>query len=637
MCGLFGWYKLAGDLTPTQIQAARRARDTMLRRGPDAAGEWISASVFMGHRRLSIIDLSEHANQPFADSTGRYRLCFNGEIYNYLEIRTELEALGVSFTTSSDTEVMVEAFAHWGEDALTRFDGMFAGALHDCQTGRHLVFRDPLGQKPLYWADDGQGGLVYASDLAALTALEGMSWTLDRAAFRTYLSFGYFPWDQTPLGQVRKLLPGCKLVQLGGRRSIERWWDSVPGRHVLDLEYPEAVDEVERLFDRSCAMSLRSDVPFGVLLSGGIDSTLVLSSCHKSAPDIRSFSVQMGEADFDETDKARQAVAHCGSRNHQSFLLDRDGIVSALGDFLSWVEEPHADPGFVNAFFVARACRPEVTVALAGDGADELFCGYAPFKGLGAERLGALMPAPVAAIARQATSLLHAGDGYLGLAFKARSFLQGFPAPARLRVAWWLSTLPPEDLARLAPTIGFFARDGRAGSMLHFLDQVMATADSDSAERLAYFYQKIFLPEFVCHHTDRAAMQVSLEVRSPFLSVPLVELANRLPRRFKMKDGEQKRPLKEILRRRNYPTAIVDQRKQGFTFPLARWLKGPLRSLIDEMMVDPASWSGGEIDAKVLAELAADHFSGRHDNGRILYALVVFRAWRRRYPGLEFA
>jgi len=636
MCGIFGWVKFSGLLTPDQVESSRQATLTLVHRGPDGSGEWLGETVFMGHQRLSIIDLSDAASQPFQDDNGRYVLAFNGEIYNYLELRQELEAKGWRFRTRSDTEVLLYVLAQWGTQGLLRLDGMFAGALHDRKTGRHLLFRDPLGQKPLYF-HVYEEGLVYASELRALLNLPQFAWRLDRQAFRRFLTHSYYPWDTTPVVDIEKLLPGCLIEIEGGTVTRHRWWDSVPGADPLDLGMDEAVAEFERLFDRSCALCMRSDVPVGVFLSGGLDSSLVLDGCHAIAPDVQAFSVSMAEQDFDESSKAVVAAVHVGGR-HNVITLDQAALLESFTALMDILDEPHGDPGYVNTFFLSRESRSQITVAVAGDGADELLCGYAPFKGLPVASLLERIPAAAIGLGRRAADILPGSDSYLTLQFKALSFLQAFPSTRMNRHGLWLSTLHPTDLARLMPKAeaGFFDPMRECGAFDVAGELRSHAASCSPAQQMLYYYQKVFLPEFVCHHTDRAAMLHSLEVRSPFLSTRLFELVNQLPDRVKLQGSDLKRVLRETLRRRGFPPAVTEQPKQGFTFPIARWLKGHLRGMVDDL-ADVEAVTSGEVSAPVLQHLVDQHLAGRRNNYRIIYCLIVFKAWRKRYPGLDFA
>ena len=308
MCGVFGWIKFRDDFSERELAAARTALATLVHRGPDAEGIFVDKRLFLGHRRLSILDLSAAANQPFTRPRAESLLSFNGEIYNFVELRSELEKVGVIFDTRSDTEVLYWALRHWNEAALPRLDGMFAGGWHNPALDDHILFRDAMGQKPLYYYQY-DGGLIYASELRALLAIDGFGWKIDRDHFRRFLANAYYAWDTTPITGIKKLLPGALLRVHNGAVSQVRWWRSVPGENLLDISPEEAVTETMRLLGDSCRMALRSDVPVGVFLSGGIDSTLIYKMIAEAGADVTAFTVTMSEPDYDEGAKAREAVS----------------------------------------------------------------------------------------------------------------------------------------------------------------------------------------------------------------------------------------------------------------------------------------------------------------------------------------
>lgn len=627
MCGIFGFVGKAGAFCDSELKAARAATARLAHRGPDHQGEWQDGSVFMGHRRLSILDLSEAAHQPFHDAEGRFVLAYNGEVYNYLELQDELAKEGESFATHSDTEVVLAAVKRWGTGALAKFDGMFAFALHDRQSGRHLLARDFLGQKPLYYAAT-ERGLIYASELSPLLELPGFSFTLDRQAFGRYLLRGYYGGDETPIQEIRKLPPGHLLIYDNGRARLERYWHSVPGENSLDIGEAEAVAELDRLLARSCKEGLRSDVPYGVFLSGGIDSSLVLAYCRDVQPGIRAFCVGMGEKDFDESSKAALMVRHLGIKQAQTFVMDGKAVQDGLERVFATLDEPHGDPGYVNAAFLAASCRPHLTVALAGDGGDELFAGYAPFAGLRGARWLAALPDFMIALIKASARLVPASDSYLNLRFKLDAYLRGFPGTDPERFDRWLSGMDESDYRALSgETRNPFA------DLPHLLK---ATAGANRLDRLLHYYQTLFLPEFVCLHTDRAAMRSSLEVRAPLLSRPLIEFANRLPAALKMPGGNLKHLLKRLAEKKGLPAAIIAQKKQGFTFPVARWLKGPLKQRL-QALTARSDWAQGLIDQEVLRRMIGEHLSGAANHYRTLYHLMAFQAWRERYPILRLS
>ncbi|MGC6472214.1 MAG: asparagine synthase (glutamine-hydrolyzing) [Parvibaculales bacterium] len=637
MCGVFGWIKFNSELSDNEKAQAAQALLNLNHRGPDAQGVWQDSSVFMGHQRLSVIDLSADANQPFTVSGSNQYLSFNGEIYNFVELRDKLTALGYEHRTKSDTEVFFNVLKHWGSRGFNELDGMFAGAWYDKNNGRHILFRDALGQKPLYYFKD-QENLIYASELGSILSLRGFNWRIDGGSFKNYLSSGYYGWDTTPILGIKKLLPGTFLEASGNTISISRWWDSKPGEEILDVSPDEAVDTTIALLDDACRLALRSDVPYGVFLSGGIDSSLLYQLCRRHDPNIASFTVGFKDADYDESEKAAQVVDFVGNGNHEVLNVDVRSIGHDITEVFERMDEPHGDPGYLNSYMLSKLARQKITVAIAGDGADELFCGYLTFRALRYARMMRFLPAVSLSAARRVLRLLPASDGYMSFQFKGLSFLNGMQGHQANRHNLWLSTLPDFQLKSL-----FVADENKQfdvhsrGGVYDFPPEVFDdVSDFSDADKLSYYYQKTFLPEFVSHHTDRASMLNSLEVRSPFLSPRIIEFANSLPHTIRNRQGTQKWPLRQALLKLGFAPSIVKQRKQGFTLPIARWQKTVLREDI-ERLGDLAEMTGGLIRKTAIEELVDDHLNGRGNNYRILHALMAFKAWQHRYPNLDFA
>ena len=632
MCGVFGWFSFGCALSEGEVNAAVKATATLAHRGPDNQGIWQSPNVFLGHRRLTIIDLSEAANQPFEYNGGI--LIFNGEIYNYLELRETLEKLGHRFRTSSDTEVLAAAIVQWDVDAFQRFDGMFAGAWHDPARSRSLIFRDALGQKPLYWHSSAKR-LVFASELRALLSIPQMNWRLDRSAFQRFAANAYYGWTETPVESIRKLPPGCVAIVESAQTKIQRYWHSTPGEEPRSCATrAEALDELEHLLRVACARTLRSDVPYGVFLSGGIDSALVLDFCKEANPDVHAYSVAMAEADFDESAKALAVARHLGITEHELFTLGEADIVDCYRTVSQLSDEPHGDPGIINSYFLAASVRKRITVGIAGDGGDELFAGYPPFQAVGISRW--LKHAPAGAIAglKKAAALLPNSDGYLGLKFKVTALLQGFPSDDSMRLPRWLACEAPESLQAVFKD-AIHQNPGRlpVEKLFDIYAEVLnQTVNRSDVQQCLQFYQQVFLPEFVCMHTDRAAMLQSLEVRSPLLSPDLIMFANRLPDNYKRRGNTLKWLLRELAGRRGHPAHIVNQSKRGFTFPLARWMKGSLRATVQDLLFDDGWAQDDLVQASQIRRRFDRHMDGTENNYRILHNLAVFRAWRRSFP-----
>ncbi|MDP9195389.1 MAG: asparagine synthase (glutamine-hydrolyzing) [Pseudomonadota bacterium] len=638
MCGFFGLLK-TGPLSPDDIIRSRQSRDSLAHRGPDGADEHVTDRMYLGHRRLSIIDLSDHALQPFVSGDRRFVLVFNGEIYNYVELREKLRALGFRFRTDSDTEVLLNAFIHWNENALTHLDGMFAGSFHDLQQDRHIFFRDALGQKPFYYSSQ-DGNWVFASELRAILHYQPHRLTLDLPSARRYLLQSYYAWADTPVSGVHKLPPGHLLILEGRRQaSLRRWWNSRAGEERADFSPDQALEKFSGLFDESCRIALRSDVPVGVFLSGGIDSTLVAAHALRHSQKICMLSIGSSDPEFNETDKALASAAHLRSLGyrfeHETLVLDTETAQNLVLEVLQKQDEPHGDPGYVNAFFLARAARSYLTVALAGDGADELFYGYLPFLAARYGRLLNILPDCVTDMLRRIVRHIPAGDGYVGLQFRLLGLLRGAVGDRNYAPSGWLSTLDPRAFAALAGkkyTSPAAHRSFLTDPNMFFGGSIRQTMQ----QKLADYYQQSFLPEFVCHHTDRAFMLQGLEVRAPFLSPSLIAFANRLPDNLKCRGNTLKWLLREHARRLGFPLSITTQKKQGFTFPVARWLRGPLAHLLTPLTAS-AEWHSNSLDQESIRQLVGEHMSGKANHYRILYNLLSFYHWRLRYPSLEIS
>ncbi|NQU57921.1 MAG: asparagine synthase (glutamine-hydrolyzing) [Rhodospirillales bacterium] len=635
MCGIFAWLTRK-DASPPVIEQARNAVRELTHRGPDGDGEWQADRVYLGHRRLRVIDLSSEADQPFVTTDGALVISYNGEIYNYLELAEELKREGVVFRTESDTEVFAAAYAQWGTGAFARFDGMFAAAIFDTRARRLVLVRDPMGQKPLYY-HHAADGIVCASELRGLLALDAFRWTINNKAVTRFLANACFMGEETPLESVSKVPPGHFIIAEPdkGTFEVKRYWSSYPGDDVLDIGEEEAVQEFDRLFETASARTLRADVPVGVFLSGGLDSSLAAAYARHHAPNIRSYTLAMKERDFDESAKAEAAARWAGISQHRVFEMDGKAAIDTVGRHFDTCDEPHGDPGFVNTLLLAQKVRPEIVVGVAGDGADELFWGYETFRAIGPDRIASRLPTPLLSVAGNIIrAFLPASDQYLDMGYKLGSFLGGYPSSKETRSAAWLSAKRPGELAALCPGVDddFFRHESGGDHLFGPFEKTQAQMPGGSmADRLAFHYQRHFLPDFVATHTDRAAMQESLEVRSPFLSPEIISFANRLPQRLKQQGSVLKVLLRRVLERQGFPPDLVGQKKQGFTFPVARALKTDLNPLMTELLGREELYDG-LISRDETQSLVSQHMAGTRNNYRILFNLMALAAWRRKYP-----
>jgi asparagine synthase (glutamine-hydrolysing) len=611
MCGILG---VTGSLARLADSTFIAARDTMQHRGPDQAGVWWSAdrSVGLAHRRLAIIDVSAAGQQPMSDASGRLHVVFNGEIYNFLEIRQALSERGDCFQSDSDTEVLLAAYRRWGLDCLTRLIGMFAFALYD--EDRRLVFvaRDRAGEKPLFYTSL-PGGFAFASELKALMALPGFTRRLDLVGLDFFLTYGYVPGERCIVQGVKKLPPAHALtfnIDTGVTR-VWRYWDLPPpptGRRPFN----ELVDEFELLLERAVKRQLVADVPIGVLLSGGLDSGLVTAMASRvSSSVVRTFTITFpGHGSYDEGPIARRLSEHFGT-NHTE--LEAQPASAALLPLLArQFDEPIADSSMVPTYLVSKLVREQATVALGGDGGDELFGGY-PHYSLLLRQIPWRYRTP-----RFVKKAIGMTAAHLPIGLKGRNHLIGLSG----------------DLSEAVAHVNvYFDRSARAQ-----LRRTMC-GDSEAYKRALCNSQcglirqstevdfRTTMVEAYLVKIDRASMLNSLEIRAPFLDHTLVEFAfGQLPDDFRATTADRKL-LPRALAERLFPAGYDVRRKQGFSIPLDAWLKGPWGKTIEEVLrgADPVLF-----DARTVAKILAGQRRG-FSNSQRLFALTMFELWRREY------
>ena len=617
MCGIVGLAQRRTIMNAPQLEACR---DTMSHRGPDDAGLYISDDrhVAFAHRRLSVIDLSPGGHQPMLDNVSDAAITFNGEIYNYREVRDELREQGHAFSTSSDTEVILAAYRQWDTACVERLRGQFALAIHDRERRRLFLARDRVGEKPLFYRHAG-GGLAFASELKALMRDPSFPRELDLESLDHYLAFAYVPRDRCILRGVRKLLPGHALLYDIDRDTLRTWpyWSlpKVPeGRAAPD---DELLAEFERLLESAVReQMLAADVPVGILLSGGIDSSLITAmAARASSRPVRTFTISFpGHGRFDEGPFARQVASHFGTR-HEELVAD-EATFDLLPALARQYDEPMGDSSMIPTYLVSRLIRREATVALGGDGGDELFGGYPHYSWLAREEaLRRWVPSPLrrmtAAAARRWMPLGTRGrNRLLGFSDAKRSLGQiniFFDVATRRRL---LVPLPepdwtsPEQLKMaLAPERGNVAR---RAMVVDFLT---------------------YLPDDILTKVDRASMLCSLELRAPFLDPRLVEFAfGRLPDRLRATARERK-ILPRLLAQRLLPSGMDLRRKHGFSIPLHAWFTGASGAFMRDVLAgaDPRLFR-----REVINEIVRGQVSGRANENR-LFILTLFELWRREY------
>jgi len=615
MCGIAGRIQQDGRSDPELLLSMR---DAMTHRGPDDAGAWWSPDgrVGLAHRRLAILDLTAGGHQPMSDASGNWWITFNGEIYNYRELRQELEALGHHFRSASDTEVLVEALAHWGQEALSRLNGMFAFGAYDSGARTLLLARDRAGEKPLYYCHR-PGRFAFASELKGLLADPTLSRQLDEAGLESLLALGYVPGEQCILRGMRKLPPAHALTYDLERDTVRvrRYWE-FPSPRPLPQGEGELLERLETLLEDAVRRQLVADVPVGILLSGGVDSSLVTAlAARVSSRPIRTFTVSFpGHSTLDEAPYARLVARHCGTE-HTELAAEPPGP-DLLAELAAQFDEPLADTSLIPTFLVSRLIRQHCTVALGGDGGDELFAGYGHYRALLRRSRG--LPHSLGCLA-------EAGLERLPLGLKGRNYLLNWARNPRERMAHVGSFFDARSRSRLlAPFLAQGRRlPGRAEA-----ERAASWRDEWSVLRNATHLDfTSYLVDDILAKVDRASMKVSLEVRAPWLDYRILEFAfGEVPDQLKATARDIK-ILPKRLARKLLPGELDLDRKQGFSPPMAAWLKGSWGDFAADVLAqaDGALWNKAMV-GKLLAGLR----QGLSHSARI-FLLVMFELWRRQY------
>jgi asparagine synthase (glutamine-hydrolysing) len=602
--------------------------DTLRHRGPDSEGFYVDPFIALGIRRLSIIDL-ETGDQPISNETGTVWGALNGEIYNFQALRSRLQSLGHRFRTRSDTEVLVHAYEQYGEDCVHHFDGMFALVIWDVGQRTLLLARDRMGEKPLYY-HAGPDAFVFGSELRALLEHPAVPRELSLESLTRYLSFEYVPAPHSILAGIEKLPPGHLLtVSPGSKPRVIAYWDLTfaPDGSIDADEWARALREQ---LERSVRRQLVSDVPLGLFLSGGIDSSAVaaIASRVSGGRSIKTFSLGFAEASYDERPFARRVAQHCGTDHTEVEFSPKDAalLLERVGDLL---DEPLVDSSFLPLYRLSQAARRSVSVVLSGDGGDELLCGYPTFLADRGARWLKRLPRWVQNGAARAVSRLAPSPQYGSVEFLLKQFFRGLPFSPEVRTQLLLGGLTLSERSTL------FSAGARAAWVEFEPYEELVTALGEAPkltpiDRLIYQHCKFYLAGQNLATVDRASMACGLEVRAPFLDRDLVELAGRIPSHLKLVGWQTKYILKRALRDL-LPKAILARRKQGFGVPIGPWLRGPLRCALEERLAPERVARIGLFNPETTTLLMTEHLSGLRDHRKVLWALLMFDAWRERY------
>lgn len=620
MCGIAGLYHLA---TPKPVDPARVERmcDAMVHRGPDGAGVWTAPGVGLGHRRLSIIDL-EGSPQPLASSDGRAILVFNGEIYNFQELRAELAAAGAVFRTSGDSEVILAAWQRWGVDCLSRLSGMFAFALYDLAERTLFLARDRVGVKPLHFARLSDGSIAFASELKGLLAHPLLRREADPLAVEDYLTWGYVPDHRSMLKAVEKLPAGHYLLLRHGAPmpSPVRWWDiSFAERH----RGKDADLEAELVHHLRAAVTSRmvADVPLGAFLSGGVDSSSVVAlMAEASATPVKTCSIGFDASALDESAYAQVVATRFGT-DHANRVVSADDFAE-IDRLAAMFDEPFADASALPTWRVCQLARETVTVALSGDGADEALAGYRRHRFHHREDLARrLLPQSVRSRVFGTLGAVYPKADWAPRPLRAKSTLLSLAASSEEGYAQAMAVVPSAMRARLySAALRRELGDYRGEQPL--VDLMRRAPARSGLDQAQYADLTFWLPGDILTKVDRTSMAVSLEAREPLLDHRLLEFSAGLPERLRIRQGQGKWIMKQAMRR-YLPDDILFRPKQGFVTPIAQWFRGPLASAARGISTSAGLARTGWFEGEQLSKLAENHISGRSDNSRILWQLFM--------------
>ncbi len=611
-----------------------RMNDMLAHRGPDDAGvrvfptKKISGSVGLAQRRLSIIDLSPAGHQPMSNEDATAWIAFNGEVYNFASLRGTLTHKH-TFRGGSDTEVILHLYEELGPKVFAQLEGMFAIALFDTKTERVYLARDRMGKKPLYWSVQGNT-LLFGSELKALMAHPVFRKEIDPVSLNKYFLYEYVPTPHAIFKDTYKLEPGTYLEWDGKEAKKEQFWKPT-FQPKTALSFKESQVALDAALTEATRTRLVADVPLGIFLSGGIDSSAVAYyAVQSSSTKVKTFSIGFEESSFDESVFAELVANHLGTEHHTEMLSERDclNLVPSVGEML---DEPMADASIVPTALLSRFTREYVTVALGGDGGDELFCGYDTFL---AERFVALythVPQSVRDLVRYGIEHLPTSHRNMSLDFRLKKFTRDFEGDARYRHQRWLGAFDANERAGLfAPQVWRGVEDMR---VFEDINRYVAEVDSvDRYDHLGYLYQRMYMMDQVLVKVDRASMAHALEARAPFLDTHVVDLANHLPTHFKFRGLERKYILKKLMERK-LPKDIIYRKKKGFGMPVGAWLRGPLMPLVDDVLSKSSLRCMGFFDPEYVAQLIQEHREGAHDHRKKIWSLLVFGLWWRRWMG----
>lgn len=621
MCGIAGFI---GDGTTADLV---RMIGTISHRGPDDQGFFHKNGVGLAHARLSIIDLTSAGHQPMWNTERTVGIVFNGEIYNFFELRKELVATGRKFLSSSDTEVIIALYEKHGDQCFKYLEGMFAIAIYDVMADKLLLSRDRMGEKPLYYSFSN-GTFVFASEPKAVLAHPFIKKSINQHALEAYLALDYVPTPLSIWEGIKKLEPGNFIVFEKGRLQIKSFWNPILEQRNIHIQ--DASKELDSLLDSGVASRLVSDVPLGVFLSGGLDSsTVAYYAAKNSMKPIHTFSIGFNESSFDESKYAKEVSRHLGTIHHHKLLSAKDSLDS-IPNIFAKLDEPMADASILPTYLLSLFTKEHVTVALGGDGGDELFAGYPTFQAENFVRMYQLLPLSLRRMFPSMVRFFPISDENFNLRFKLEKFFEGANELniARRHMCWLGSFGDGER--RLLLTYSNKSLSIIGGAYESAEKYFSAASMINEYNRMLFMYQRTYMMDEVMVKVDRASMYAALETRAPFLDRRIVEFANCLPYDMKLRRNTTKYLLKKTMQGK-LPQHIIEREKKGFGIPLGSWLRSELRDWGEELLIAPPELLGGMLSKSYVRKLWDEHQKGVTDHRKKLWNLLVLLEWERKF------
>lgn len=630
MCGICG---LFFDDPSQQIEETTllSMRDMMQLRGPDDAGLYRQSGIGLGHRRLSVIDLNQ-GHQPMTNEDDTLWLVYNGEIYNFQELRPQLESKGHTFKTDSDSEVILHAYEEYGPECVHHFNGMFAFAIYDKKDHSLFLARDRLGIKPLYYYYQ-KGMFAFSSSLKSLLIHPDIDLQIDKKALNEYLLFEYVPAPFSMVENIFKLLPGHWAKVEKGKLKIEKYWD-LNYAQKEKKSFPEAQEELKHLIQQSVKRRLISDVPLGVFLSGGIDSSSILSMMTELGhTPLKTFSIGFNETSFNELEYARKVAKHF-STDHHEMMVTPETLIDLFPKVLEGIDDPIGDPSAVPTYLLSQLARNNVTVCLSGDGGDELFAGYPTYQALKIWQIYSMFPKSIQKLISKGVFKIPTAFKDISFDYKLKKFMEGMPYPIEQANFLWKGAFRPEEKESILTADFRLATDG--ASDYHSIDRYLDSFKGKGLlDKLLFLDTHVYMQDDILVKVDRMSMANSLEVRVPLLDHTIAEFAARMPESYKLNGLKSKYILKKAMSG-SLPSEIINRKKKGFGIPFAIWVaEEVLKNFVLDFFQEKRIYEEGIFQFDQVQKILDDHFSQRRDNRKLIWTLLVFIAWYRDVQSIK--